>query len=159
MGSAEGEGGGGRVDWRGRVERDIPNFLPDYLFQCTRQLRMLKVFCWTDKTMVQWVLAPDQVFHCLRSNSGTNNCSLRLQMRAVLSCTKYCHQYSNFRGWLLSEVAAWSTCPQVELNIFLEHKARARNFLCSWSWCPLTKCQPKWIWSLTYKHWYSGSSI
>ena len=27
------------VELRGRVERDIPNFLPDYLFQCTSQLR------------------------------------------------------------------------------------------------------------------------
>ena len=31
--------GGGEGAGRGRDERDMPNFLPDYLFPCARQLR------------------------------------------------------------------------------------------------------------------------
>ena len=38
----EGGGGGGGERMRGRVERDIPNFLPDNLFPCARQLRGCK---------------------------------------------------------------------------------------------------------------------
>ena len=34
-----GGGGGGVGGGPGRVERDISNFLPDYLFQCKRQLK------------------------------------------------------------------------------------------------------------------------
>ena len=44
MASDEGEdrGGGGGERMRGRVERDIPNFLPHNLFLCARQLRGCK---------------------------------------------------------------------------------------------------------------------
>ena len=160
MGSDEGEGGGtGRgAGWTGHAE--LFTRLPFSMRKTIKGLRgCSKFFCWTDKTMVQWVLAPDQVFQFFTQWQPHKLCSLSLQMSALLSgvlniaINILTSKGDYFRKLLRDRLAHKSSS-----TVFLSTKRELEIFYVldpSAHWPHASRNK----FDLWLKHWYSGTSI